>query len=100
MQWSGEENAGFTTGTPWIPVNGNSSRIHVSGQADDWQKPYFEATQAALAAAEPLPNVPYWSEVQQAINDALKETLVEGKDVKTTLDKYAAQIEAAKNKSN
>lgn len=35
MQWSGEENAGFTTGTPWIPVNGNSSRIHVSGQEDD-----------------------------------------------------------------
>lgn len=76
-----------------------SFRDDAYAEAEEWQKPYFEATQAALAAAEPLPNVPYWSEVQQAINDALKETLVEGKDVKTTLDKYAAQIEAAKNKS-
>nr|WP_308743296.1 hypothetical protein [uncultured Anaerocolumna sp.] len=75
-----------------------SFRDDAYAEAEEWQKPYFEATQAALAAAEPLPNVPYWPEVQQAINDALKETLMEGKDVKTTLDKYAAQIEAAKNK--
>lgn len=28
MQWNGGENAGFTTGTPWIPVNSNFSRIN------------------------------------------------------------------------
>ena len=28
MQWSGGRNAGFTTGTPWIPVNSNSSLIN------------------------------------------------------------------------
>lgn len=28
MQWSGEEEAGFTTGTPWIPVNANFREIN------------------------------------------------------------------------
>ncbi|MBT9779789.1 extracellular solute-binding protein [Clostridium sp. MCC353] len=75
-----------------------SFRSDAYGEAEEWQKPYFEATLEALAAAQPLPNVPYWSEAQQAINDAAKE-IVEGKDVKTTLDKYAAQIAEAKAKS-
>ena len=75
-----------------------SFRNDAYGEAEEWQKPYFEATLEALAAAQPLPNVPYWSEAQQAINDAAKE-IVEGKDVKTTLDKYAAQIADAKAKS-
>lgn len=29
MQWSAEENAGFTTGTPWIPVADNYPEINV-----------------------------------------------------------------------
>lgn len=76
-----------------------SFRNDAYGEADEWQKPYFEATLDALAAAEPLPNVAYWSEAQQAINDAAKEIVVDGKDVASTLDKYAAQIADAKAKS-
>lgn len=76
-----------------------SFRNDAYGEAEEWQQPYFEATLEALAAAQPLPNVPYWSEAQQAINDAAKEIAIEGKDVKTTLDKYAAQIAEAKAKS-
>lgn len=76
-----------------------SFRNDAYGEAEEWQKPYFEATLEALAAAQPLPNVSYWSEAQQAINDAAKEIAIEGKDVKTTLDKYAAQIAEAKAKS-
>ncbi|NHM30179.1 glycoside hydrolase family 13 protein [Neobacillus terrae] len=32
MQWSAEENAGFTTGTPWIKVNPNFPGINVESQ--------------------------------------------------------------------
>ncbi len=32
MQWSEERNAGFTTGTPWINVNPNFSKINVANQ--------------------------------------------------------------------
>lgn len=33
MQWSAEENAGFTTGTPWLAVNPNYRSINVAEQA-------------------------------------------------------------------
>ena len=35
VQWSGEENAGFTTGTPWMSVNPNYPDINVEKQDND-----------------------------------------------------------------
>ena len=35
MQWSGEPNGGFTSGTPWEPLQPGSEAITVDGQADD-----------------------------------------------------------------
>lgn len=35
MQWNGKENAGFTTGQPWMKVNPNYRRINVSDQLAD-----------------------------------------------------------------
>ena len=36
MQWSAEKNAGFTSGTPWLPVNENHSFVNAeSALADD-----------------------------------------------------------------
>jgi glycosidase len=36
MQWSDEPHAGFTTGTPWLPVNDNYTEINVeSARADE-----------------------------------------------------------------
>ena len=35
MQWSGEENAGFTTGKPWLPVNENHSAINAEAALAD-----------------------------------------------------------------
>ena len=32
VQWSGEENAGFTTGTPWMSVNPNYTQINAAEQ--------------------------------------------------------------------
>jgi glycosidase len=29
MQWSGESGAGFTSGKPWLKINGNSKYINV-----------------------------------------------------------------------
>ena len=33
MQWTGEENAGFTAGTPWFPVNPNYRALNVEADA-------------------------------------------------------------------
>ncbi len=35
MQWNDGANAGFTTGTPWLKVNPNYTRINAAAQADD-----------------------------------------------------------------
>lgn len=35
VQWSAEENAGFTTGTPWFYVNENYKEINVAQQEQD-----------------------------------------------------------------
>ncbi len=35
MQWSAEENAGFTTGKPWLKVNPNYTEINAEAQMND-----------------------------------------------------------------
>ncbi len=35
MQWNGEENAGFTEGTPWLKVNPNYRDINAESQTSD-----------------------------------------------------------------
>ena len=35
FQWNAEENAGFTTGTPWFYVNDNYREINAAAQEDD-----------------------------------------------------------------
>ena len=35
MQWSDNANAGFTTGTPWLPVNTNYRTINVAAEETD-----------------------------------------------------------------
>ena len=35
MQWDDSEHAGFTTGTPWLPVNDNFVEVNVKAQNED-----------------------------------------------------------------
>lgn len=73
-----------------------SSRTDAYGKVEEWQKPYFEAVKEALKVSQPRPNVTYWDTVDKALNDAFREIVIEGKDVKATLDKYAKVIADAK----
>lgn len=73
-----------------------ASRSDAYGTVEAWQKPYFEAINAAMANTKPRPNVSYWSVIDKSLNDAYREIVIEGKDVKETLNKYAAAIAAAK----
>lgn len=78
----------------WAPA-----RTDAYGEIAEWQKPYIADVQEALQFAESRPIVPYWSEVDKAINDAFKEIVIDGnKDVQGTLDRYHENIEAAKAK--
>ncbi|MGH2530981.1 MAG: alpha-amylase family glycosyl hydrolase [Thermomicrobiales bacterium] len=35
MQWTGEATGGFTTGTPWEPLQPNAAEVNVAAQEDD-----------------------------------------------------------------
>jgi trehalose transport system substrate-binding protein len=75
-----------------------SYRTDAYAKVEDWQKPYFDAINEAMKVADPRPNVPYWDVLDKSLNDAFREIVIEGKDVKATLDKYAKIVEEARNK--
>ena len=41
MQWSGEENAGFTTGKPWLPVNENYKGVNAEAALADPDSTFY-----------------------------------------------------------
>lgn len=73
-----------------------SCRSDAYGQVEEWQKPYFAAVNEALKHAEPRPNIVYWADFEKILLNAFREIVMEGKAVKPTLDKYAAQLAAIK----
>ncbi|MNT92395.1 hypothetical protein D3C72_2336710 [compost metagenome] len=75
-----------------------SMRTDVYAEVAGWQKPYFEAVEAALVHAVPRPNVPYWEDFDKAINAAFREIVVDKADVKATLDQYARALDEARRR--
>ena len=43
MHWDDGDNAGFTTGTPWISVNENYKKINAAAQVNDPDSIFFLA---------------------------------------------------------
>ena len=58
MQWSAEEQGGFTTGTPWLKVNPNYRSINAAAQLDDPQS-VFHFYRELIALRKRLPVVVY-----------------------------------------
>ncbi len=55
MQWNSGQQAGFSTGIPWMPLNPNHNRIHVHAQEDETNSilNYFRAM-TQLRKAHPV----------------------------------------------
>ncbi len=77
-----------------------SMRSDAYAEVEAWQRPYFQAVQEALAHAIARPSVTYWETVDKSIGNAFREAVVERRDLKATLDKYAAVIAAARARAN
>lgn len=60
MQWDGSENAGFTTGTPWIGVNPNYTTVNVKAALEDSDS-IFYTYQKLIRLRKELPVVTYGS---------------------------------------
>ena len=55
----------------------------------------FDAIQGALEGGWYRPAVPYWADVDEAINTAIKQVVMGGMDAQSTLDGLNEQIAAA-----
>jgi trehalose transport system substrate-binding protein len=55
----------------------------------------FDAIQGALEGGWYRPAVPYWADVDEAINAAIQRVMVKGEDAKSTLDELHDQIASA-----
>ncbi len=58
MQWNDSDNAGFTTGTPWIGLNPNYSEINVEAALGDPDSVFY-TYQRLIALRRELPVVTY-----------------------------------------
>jgi len=75
----------------WPPM-----RTDAFGSVPEWQKPYFDAVQAALKNVDARPNVAYWEDVSRSMNDAFRDVVQQKQPAKATLDRYAAALQKAK----
>ncbi|MFA7577947.1 MAG: sugar ABC transporter substrate-binding protein, partial [Candidatus Muiribacteriota bacterium] len=78
----------FVTKLGWPPI-----REDAMGEVPDWQKPFFEAVLEALEYGEYRPPIMGWSAVDRYVNMAFKDIVIDGMDVKKTLDKYANSLQ-------
>jgi trehalose transport system substrate-binding protein len=76
-----------------------SVRDDALGQVPEEQQETFDAIQGALENGWYRPNVVYWPDVDQAINDGIQSIIVNGDDVQSTLDDLHSQIEQAAKSS-
>jgi trehalose transport system substrate-binding protein len=72
-----------------------SVRDDALGQVPEEQQETFDAIQEALQNGWYRPNVAYWGDVDEAINQAIQQVMVDGQPVQSTLDALHAQIEQA-----
>ena len=72
-----------------------SIRGDVYGGVPAQQRKTFEAIQKALASAVRRPDVAYWADVTEAMNEAVQRILVRGEPAGAVLDSLHARIEAA-----
>jgi trehalose transport system substrate-binding protein len=74
-----------------------SVRDDALGQVPEEQQETFDAIQEALQNGWYRPNVAYWGDVDEAIDQAIQQIVVDGQAVQSTLDGLHDQVEQAAN---
>jgi trehalose transport system substrate-binding protein len=91
---SREAQERLVAGNAWPAV-----RMDAYGQVPAAQRETFEAVRRALADGWRRPVVPYWPDVSDAMNEAVRRILQGGEPVRPVLDRlHAAIAEAARRK--
>ena len=91
---SREAQERFVAGNAWPAI-----RTDAYGQVPPAQRETFEAVRRALDAGWHRPGVPYWPDVSDAMNEAVRRILQGGEPVRPVLDRLHAGIaDAARRK--
>jgi trehalose transport system substrate-binding protein len=77
----------FVADLGWPPI-----RSDAMSEIQEWQKPFFRAVTGALEYGCYRPPIMGWSAVDKYVNLAFKEIVIDGKDVKETLNRYAQEL--------
>ena len=85
---SQEVQARLATELGWPPI-----RSDVLGNVPAWQQGFFKAIMEALRYGHYRPAIMGWSAVEKYVNLAFKDIVMEGRDVQTTLDTYARDLQ-------
>jgi trehalose transport system substrate-binding protein len=73
-----------------------SIRSDAYARVADWQKPYFQSVREALRHGEFRRNVTWWPAYIKYVSRAFQDIVMDGQDVKQTLDRYKARLEEEK----
>jgi len=92
----------FVTRLGWPPIRNDTLRYDAirsdapgdpsAGSVPEWQKPFFDSVMQSLDHGHYRPPILGWSAVDNYVNKAFKDIVVDGKDVKATLDRYAGRL--------
>ena len=72
----------------WPPI-----RSDALGKVPEWQQGFFQAIMEALRYGHYRPAIMGWSAVEKYVNLAFKDIVMDGRNVKTTLDTYARDLQ-------
>ncbi|MGM0608130.1 MAG: ABC transporter substrate-binding protein [Candidatus Muiribacteriota bacterium] len=78
----------FVSELGWPPI-----REDAMTDVPDWQKPFFEAVLEALEYGHYRPAIMGWDSVDNYVNRAFQDIVIDGMDVEETLDKYAVDLQ-------
>jgi trehalose transport system substrate-binding protein len=72
----------------WPPI-----RSDALGSVPEWRQGFFKAIMEALRYGHYRPAIMGWSAVEKYVNLAFKDIVMDGRDVKSTLDTYARDLQ-------
>ena len=72
----------------WPPI-----RSDALGSVPEWQQGFFKAIMEALRYGQYRPAIMGWSAVDKYVNLAFKDIVMDGRDVKATLETYARDLQ-------
>jgi alpha-glucosidase len=93
MRWNGSRNAGFSTGTPWLPLGENLERVNVAAQSGELESMLrLHQDLLSLRRAEPALSIGSWRLLATSDTVLAYERAVPGRRLAMVLNLGSAPV--------